>query len=105
MAARNNPILSCFFVIIFVVLLVSSYGIRLTEEARVLKIDHDSGNRVTNTSSHYGGKHLHDDAPTVDVSGNFVAEEYDSTEDLHPTSPGHSPSIGHSTGPATHDHN
>ncbi|OMO79016.1 hypothetical protein CCACVL1_13959 [Corchorus capsularis] len=100
-AAKNNPILACVFVII----LVSSYGIRLSEEARLLKFEkvdiEDSGNRVTRSSSHnYGGKH--EDAPTV--SGNLVTEEYD-TEDLHPTSPGHSPSIGHSTGPATHDHN
>ncbi|EOY14552.1 Uncharacterized protein TCM_033894 isoform 2 [Theobroma cacao] len=91
--------------------LLFSYGITFTEE-RVLKTDKDvkpAGNYVTNvmTSSHKTNlnRDILEDG-TVDVptssSGNGTAFD---ANDFRPTTPGHSPGAGHSTGPASSDKN
>ncbi|XWS25660.1 hypothetical protein CRYUN_Cryun27aG0086600 [Craigia yunnanensis] len=87
-------------------LLFFSHGIRFTEEVRLLKVEkadeYYSENQVTETmiSSRnkinlsrglYGADH-----DSLTASAKFTALEYD-INDVHPTSPGHSPSVGHST--------
>ncbi|WRX31040.1 hypothetical protein QQP08_023527 [Theobroma cacao] len=91
--------------------LLFSYGITFTEE-RVLKTDKDvkpAGNSVTNVMTSSRKTNLNrdnledgtDDVPTAS-SGNDTAFDAD---DFRPTSPGHSPGAGHSTGPASSDKN
>ncbi|KAH1057841.1 hypothetical protein J1N35_035906 [Gossypium stocksii] len=60
--------------------LLFAYGVSVSEE-RVLKADHYEAFVADN-----------------------VGTEYD-TDDFRPTTPGHSPGAGHSTGPNSDDHN
>ncbi|XVF63994.1 hypothetical protein PTKIN_Ptkin09bG0131700 [Pterospermum kingtungense] len=85
-------------------LLFLSYGIGFTEEVRLLKIEKaDDGNQVTETmtSSRSKTNLRHGlyvaDHDAVTASPKFTAFEHDSTDDVHPTNPGHSPGIGHSS--------
>ncbi|XWS24273.1 hypothetical protein CRYUN_Cryun28dG0086700 [Craigia yunnanensis] len=87
----------------------SAYKLRFTEEIRVFKIEKDenySGNHVTNTMMRTSSRNkinLSHDIYGADHDA-LNAFEYD-TNDFHPTSPGHSPSVGHSTPPAaSNDH-
>ncbi|XVF36228.1 hypothetical protein REPUB_Repub19eG0040300 [Reevesia pubescens] len=105
MAQKNHPMFVRVF--LFIALLLISYGIRFSEEVRLLKIDQKDDyvrNHVMIMSSRKlislnrgidGADH---DAQTAASAKSFTAFEYD-MDDVHPTSPGHSPSVGHSTPP------
>ncbi|XVE55934.1 hypothetical protein DITRI_Ditri03aG0197100 [Diplodiscus trichospermus] len=96
-------------------LLLISHGIRSTEEARLFKIekadDHEyySRNHVTNTMTRSSSSSHNKINLSRGIYGaddhHAVTEIQDDTNDFHPTSPGHSPSIGHSTpSAAINDH-
>ncbi|PPS12103.1 hypothetical protein GOBAR_AA08572 [Gossypium barbadense] len=74
--AKNN----IFFVGALLFVLLFAYGVSFSEE-RVLKADHYEAFVADN-----------------------VGTEYD-TDDFRPTTPGHSPGAGHSTGPNSDDYN
>ena len=89
--AKNNLILAGALLLV----LLFAYGITFTEERRLLKADHkldESGNHVTNVMS-----------SRKTNSGNVNTAYV--TDDFRPTTPGHSPGGGHSTGPASDDNN
>ncbi|XVF36229.1 hypothetical protein REPUB_Repub19eG0040400 [Reevesia pubescens] len=101
MAKNCNLILAGAFLLVF----LFAYGITFTE-ARLLKADHnldESGNVVHVTNVMSSGRktnlnrHILDDASSA---GNVNTTAYD-TDDFRPTTPGHSPGAGHSTGPAS----
>ncbi|KAE8657100.1 hypothetical protein F3Y22_tig00116997pilonHSYRG01012 [Hibiscus syriacus] len=98
--AKNNLIFALAFLF---ALLILSHGIRFKDEVWISNIEKDdlySGKQVTKTpvSNHDKMKYSHGadhDPPT--------AASKSDTNDFRPTSPGHSPSIGHSTPPNAHN--
>ncbi|GMI91182.1 C-TERMINALLY ENCODED PEPTIDE 3 [Hibiscus trionum] len=92
--AKNNLIFALAFLF---ALLILVHAIRFTDEVRFSEIEKDeyySGKQVTKMK-YSRGKHGvdHDDLAATSKSDN---------NDFRPTSPGHSPSIGHSTPPNGH---
>ncbi|OMO74893.1 hypothetical protein COLO4_26460 [Corchorus olitorius] len=107
--AKINLILlaaALFFVLLF------SYGVTFSEE-RVLKADanvESAGNHVMIMSGHKSNLNRDiledgtDDHVPKASSANNATAAYDA-DDFRPTTPGHSPGAGHSTGPASNNKN
>lgn len=92
--AENNLIFAR--AVLFASLLLFSYGIRLSEGVRLFKMQKDEywENRVRSTMSSHGIYGADHDGRSAFLGRKFTAYEY-ATKDVHPTSPGHSPSVGH----------
>ncbi|OMO79017.1 hypothetical protein CCACVL1_13960 [Corchorus capsularis] len=94
--------------------LLFSYGVTFSEE-RVLKAADDNvesaGNHVMIMSGHKSNLNrdiledgTDDHVPKAAASANNATAAYDA-DDFRPTTPGHSPGAGHSTGPTSNNKN
>ncbi|KAL4313146.1 hypothetical protein GQ457_01G026280 [Hibiscus cannabinus] len=92
--AKINLVLPALLVFV----LFFSFGIKFTEERlfKVDKLDVSGKVHVTNVV-----KKLKEDPSAGHVNSGTAF----SGDDFQPTTPGHSPGAGHSTGPASNDHN
>ncbi|XVF63995.1 hypothetical protein PTKIN_Ptkin09bG0131800 [Pterospermum kingtungense] len=94
--AKNNLILAGFFLLV----LLFSYGITFTEERvllKAVKLDESGNLHVKNTMINRK-TNLNRDILEEASAGN-------GTDDYRSTTPGHSPGVGHSNGPASNDNN
>lgn len=94
--AQNNLILASALVL----WLLFSYGVAISEGIRVSKAESlaESGNHVTKVLIS-GRRDILEYAPAGNANAAY------GTNDVHPTPSGHSPGVGHSTGPTGDDNN
>ncbi|KAM1022332.1 hypothetical protein ACFX15_042493 [Malus domestica] len=85
--------------IVLLLVLIFSYGIISTEE-RSLKTDHTKGGSTSISGDNYlNSRRSVLESELLDFVPQVLGYESAPTDNFRPTTPGHSPGAGHSTGP------